>query len=583
MFKFGGKKAISPELKCKIDLLVPNSEIDVSFSVSSTGNDVLSEINKQIELADKDYYGLRVAGQIDWVDLTKSVYKQTKPYQNVRLELRFKYYPAEPALLANESTRYRLYSQLRLDMLEGRLKGDDQDTLAYLIACVLQCELGDYSPDDKSMANDNNYVSEFKFVPNQSEELEWAAIKLHQSEDFLGLSPTEAELNFIKKAHQLDTYGIDPYPVKDGNSQTHFLIGVNYLGISTFQDSKKTNQFSWNEIERITIDNKLVLIYCKKIPKEKQHQEQHQDGTLKSIGTKSRQLFGFRSPTQSHAYNFWKSATEQRFFFTLEYTPDLPIVTNSGGLFKRNHKLKYTGRVEKDIIRESSSDGNGNGKSVKRSQSLVIKSLTDGPRWQGFQNQDQQNQQGNNLPGSCMNIAANKTMPATCFREEDEHEESPKTSLLQDDATNNTTSNNTNFGLSKDGRGSLRDSQNSGGTVLAPSRKRDSSSGLSQNSSINRGREGAASVKRKDRSKFYTCSDQPTNDFMKSTIFVVSIIVVFVLAILLVDETNRPSSVNLLLKRINLEQVSRTLRQNYYLPLKAAFLASSVRLAAPFQ
>ena len=99
-------------------------------------------------------------------------------------------------------------------------------------------------------------------VPNRTEEIELDSISLHQNEDFLGLRPAEAELNFQEKASLLDTHVVDPYPVKEGGSHEHFLIRVNHRGIVTFRDSKMTNLFSWEEIERTTVDNKLVVIYC---------------------------------------------------------------------------------------------------------------------------------------------------------------------------------------------------------------------------------------------------------------------------------------------------------------------------------
>ena len=75
-----------------------------------------------------------------WLDQTKSILKQTDGLDPIIFELKFKFYPAEPALLPQEMTRYLIYLQLRLDLLEGRLHCHSNEDLAYIIACILQCE-----------------------------------------------------------------------------------------------------------------------------------------------------------------------------------------------------------------------------------------------------------------------------------------------------------------------------------------------------------------------------------------------------------------------------------------------------------
>lgn len=544
MFRVSSKKALSQEYKCKVDLLVPGEQIEVSYNVNNTGQDLMDEVAREIDLLDRDYYGLRFKGHKEWLDPTKTVVKQTKNLETVSFELRFKYYPAEPALLANESTRYYLYLQLRLDLLEGRLKSESQDHLAYLIACVLQSELGDHKPEPRKdkQQEEVNYVAEFKFVPNQTVELELDAIRLHQCEDFQGLTPADAELNFLKKACQLDTYGIDPYPVKEGNSHNHFLIGVNHLGIATIQDSRKTNQFSWDEIDRIALDNKLVLIYCRKLSR------------LGDKSSKSRPLFGFRCPTQTYAHNFWKIATEHRWFFTLDSTPETPIVTNTGGLFKKNHKLKYVGRVEKDLLRDNVNEQRSVG--VKRSHSLMSKSH-DGPRWQGFP-------LGNSLQRAVSNIYTsdllNKTMPANlnylCEEDEETLENEGKSTGQQSPKLKHVYQDTRNARPSTDSLSKGSPKVFTRRSVLTTKEEVTSASAIRRGSQI------------------YMDTDQKSHDFVKTSILLVVVLAIFLLAILLISDSDRPNSVSLIVNKLNLEPVSQVLRQNYYLPLKSALKKS---------
>lgn len=228
-------------------------------------------------------------------------------------------------------------------------------------------ELGDHD----ASKHVPNYVSNFKFVPNQTEELENTAARIHQSEDIRGLSSAEAELNLLKKASPLDTYGIDPYPVKEGHSQNHYIIGINHTGILTFQDFKKMHHFKWSDVHKITLDNKVVIIHCNKYDQNNKK--------------KSNTMFGFKCPTHTSCHNLWKIATEHRYFFTMESSEEVPTVTNAGGLafFNRTCRLRYTGKVEKELLRNSG-DTLTRGNTIKRSTSLVMRS-SEPPRWSGFQ------------------------------------------------------------------------------------------------------------------------------------------------------------------------------------------------------
>jgi hypothetical protein len=66
---------------------------------------------------------------------------------------------------------------------------------------------------------------------------------LHQNE-MKEKTPADVEQLFLKKAFTLDTYGVDPQPVKDQKG-TPLFLGVNYLGILTFQGSRQTHFFRW--------------------------------------------------------------------------------------------------------------------------------------------------------------------------------------------------------------------------------------------------------------------------------------------------------------------------------------------------
>jgi FERM domain-containing protein 3/5 len=70
-------------------------------------------------------------------------------------------------------------------------------------------DLGDYDPEE----HEGNYVTEHKMLLKQTLKIEEDIMELHQTQ-MRGQSPESTETNFLRKAYQLDTYGIDPHPVK---------------------------------------------------------------------------------------------------------------------------------------------------------------------------------------------------------------------------------------------------------------------------------------------------------------------------------------------------------------------------------
>ena len=82
-------------------------------------------------------------------------------------------------------------------------------------------ELGDYDPSRHS----SGYVSEFRFISAQTEEMEAEVEDAHRK--MSGLLPAEAELMYLEKVKWLDMYGVDLHPVIVSSAK--FYRFINYL------------------------------------------------------------------------------------------------------------------------------------------------------------------------------------------------------------------------------------------------------------------------------------------------------------------------------------------------------------------
>lgn len=330
MFRFNSKKDLNSELiKCTIRLLDDNEVLEYEFNKEHNGQYLLDLCYKNLNINEKDYFGLRYVDhhkQRNWLDPTRPIYKQVKGVSPIVFCFRIKFYPIDVSLLKEENTRYHLYLQLRRDLLHGRLYCASTD-LAYLMACVLQSELGDYDASQHGP----NYIVELKLTLNQtSKQLLDEARRLHQTE-LVGHTPPEAEMLFLKKACQMETYGVDPHQVKD-HKENQLYIGINHTGMMTFQGNRKTHHFKWNEIRKVTYEGRVFIVNL--------------------IINEKKNYVGFKCPSVPACHYLWRCAVEQRYFFTMNSSNEVPLRTTCGGFFTKRSTLHYSGRVQRDIIND---------------------------------------------------------------------------------------------------------------------------------------------------------------------------------------------------------------------------------------
>ncbi|GAA6107688.1 band 4.1-like protein 4 [Tachysurus ichikawai] len=149
---------------------------------STKGCVVLDYVFSHVNLLESDYFGLRYCDrghQTYWLDSTKTLAEHKgliatgPPYT---LYFGVKFYAEDPCKLKEEITRYQFFLQIKQDVLQGRLPCPF-NVSAQIAALAIQSELGDYDP----YKHVPGYVSEYRFVPDQQEDLEDAIEQIHKT------------------------------------------------------------------------------------------------------------------------------------------------------------------------------------------------------------------------------------------------------------------------------------------------------------------------------------------------------------------------------------------------------------------
>ncbi|XP_076268859.1 erythrocyte membrane protein band 4.1 like coracle isoform X2 [Rhynchophorus ferrugineus] len=293
--------------------------LTLNIDKKAKGRDLLDKVCEAINLIEKDYFGLVYSDRHDarnWLELDKRIAKFLK---NEAWSFKFevKFYPPDPAQLQEDITRYQLCLQIRNDILSGRLPCSFV-THALLGSFLAQSELGDYDPD--TMGRD--YLKDFKFAPNQNQDLEDKVCELHKTHK--GQTPAESELHYLENAKKLAMYGVDLHPAKDSEG-VDIMLGVCASGLLVYRDRLRINRFAWPKILKISY--KRHNFYIKIRPGEFEQFES---------------TIGFKLANHRAAKKLWKTCVEHHTFFRLMS----PEATPRNSLFpKLGSKFRYSGRT----------------------------------------------------------------------------------------------------------------------------------------------------------------------------------------------------------------------------------------------
>nr|CAD7399236.1 unnamed protein product [Timema poppensis] len=319
-------------------ILSPQDSKSQLLTKKAVGSDLYEQVFYSLDLIEKDYFGLQY----------------TDP-NNVQ------FYSSEPNSLREELTRYQFFLQLKLDILEA--------------------ELGDYEEGYHTPA----VVSEFRFVPEQTEEMEIAIL-----EEYIkcrGMTPAQAETNYLNKVKWLEMYGVDNHTVlvsvtplpdyfmalyfKICHSETHkisllsfrgkdgcdYSLGLTPTGILVFEEIlfhmflNPTTADQLCEIIHMVLFNVICVLVFGIFSRPKIGKLDFKKKKLTLVvvedddqGREQEHTFVFRLHNEKACKHLWKCAVEHHAFFRLR----APVKgqTARQNFFRMGSRFRYSGKTE---------------------------------------------------------------------------------------------------------------------------------------------------------------------------------------------------------------------------------------------
>ncbi|KAG7508820.1 band 2 isoform X10 [Solea senegalensis] len=304
---------------CHVTLL-DGTDFSCEVEKRAKGQFLFFKVCEHLNLLEKDYFGLTYKDnheQTSWLDPMKEIKRQIRS-NNWQFAFNVKFYPPDPSLLTEDITRYLLCLQLREDVASGRLPCSFV-THALLGSYTLQAEFGDYEPDQPRPVD---FMSQLNFAPSQNKEMEEKILELHKSHR--GMTPAQADAQFLENAKKLSMYGVDLHHAKDSEG-VDIMLGVCANGLLVYKDRLRINRFAWPKILKISY--KRNNFYIKIRPGETEQFES---------------TVGFKLQNHRSAKRLWKVCVENHSFFRLN-TPEPPTKPR---FLTLGSKFRYSGRTQ---------------------------------------------------------------------------------------------------------------------------------------------------------------------------------------------------------------------------------------------
>ncbi|XP_048484296.1 band 4.1-like protein 1 [Plutella xylostella] len=278
--------------RCAVEL-IDGETLELDVQRKAKGGELLDLVCQHLGVDERDYFGLQHAERGDprvWVDLNRRL---SKTFKNSPWEVRLavKFYPPEPADLAEDITRDQLMYAVRRDLIEGRLSCS-LVTHALLGSYLLQAELGDAECEVTGSQMLRHRVAPPRALSKELEEKINDLYAMHK-----GQNPAEAVQNYLENAKKLPLYGAELHCARDADD-VDLVIGVCAGGISIYRDGLLMNRFPWAKLTKISYNKKCYTLKLR--PSEFDEFETS---------------LSFRLPATRACKKLWRCSVEHHMFF----------------------------------------------------------------------------------------------------------------------------------------------------------------------------------------------------------------------------------------------------------------------------
>lgn len=296
-FDDGEEKAVRGVRRVRVELL-DGDHITIEVHRKARGEDLLDRICEDLDVAEKDYFGLLHLQRGDprvWVDLNKRL---SKTFRNEPWEVMFavKFYPPEPTALEDEVSRYQIGLAVKKDIAEGRLPCSPI-TLALLSSYELQAAAGDHGAGCQCGAL-------LAAAPPPPAPLARSALQDNVHALYLkhrGMSPVEAELQYLASAARLPLYGAHTHAARD------VTLALSAAGLALCNEGVVLSRFPWPKIIKMSYNKRSFTLKLR----ASEFDEFETD-------------VSFKLPSTRACKKLWKCSVEHHIFFRREAPVSVP-------------------------------------------------------------------------------------------------------------------------------------------------------------------------------------------------------------------------------------------------------------------
>uniref|UniRef100_A0A1B6C8A5 RING-type E3 ubiquitin transferase n=2 Tax=Clastoptera arizonana TaxID=38151 RepID=A0A1B6C8A5_9HEMI len=260
--------------------------IEVQVDQKAKGQECLEKVCDCLGIiSETDYFGLKfesVKGQDVWLNLRNPIQRQVVGVPPHRFKLRVKFW-VPPHLLLLDATRHQFYLNAKLDLLEGRLKVENEEMGLKVAALIAQAETGDLEPSTVPVCLYSQWCQ--LLLENTNEDTIETVATLHR--DMKGMKSSIAEYWVLKEIAVLGSFGEELFTCKNAT------IGIGPHGLTLYKPHQQS--IPYTAIRSAASHRRVFQLHYINIDNEESTLELKLENSLAATAV-------YRALTEKHAF-----------------------------------------------------------------------------------------------------------------------------------------------------------------------------------------------------------------------------------------------------------------------------------------